>query len=120
MSLSVYRYIYIYLYICKALSRTKQEGERERESLDLSECICYSRTETVVLTAVEKKRRKTPSVELANRKSPFFLFLIPSSAGYSLFSFGSTRLHLFFWCAIHLLNIPVSRTIPSSLFFSPI
>ncbi len=35
-----------------------QDKTTERESLDSSECICYSRTETVVVTAVEKKEGK--------------------------------------------------------------
>jgi len=41
--------IYIYIYICKALCRIEYK-RRGRESLDLSECICYSRKETVVIT----------------------------------------------------------------------
>lgn len=32
-----------------------QDKTREKESLDLSECICNSRKETVVIAAVEKK-----------------------------------------------------------------
>ncbi len=117
--------IIIALWIClcmyvKRYSEQKQEREREtdrqteREPFDLSECICYNRTETVVVTVVGK-RRKTLTAELADRKFPFFLFLIPLiTAVWSLFSFGSAPIFISLWYVVHLLNIPVSRTIPSS------
>jgi hypothetical protein len=93
-------------------SEQKQERDRQREPFDLSEYICYNRIETVV-----GKRRKTLTAELADRKFPFFLFLIPLIiAAWFLFSFGSAPIFICLWYVVHLLNIPVSRTIPSSFF----
>jgi len=79
--------------VCGTLFKTKRE--RERESFDLSECIWFCRKGTVVV-AVEKKRRKTPSVKLADRKSMFFI-LHPTRLFLALRSLWlDIRLHLFF------------------------
>jgi hypothetical protein len=98
--------------------RYSEENKRKRESLDLSEYIYNSRTETVVITAVEKKDGKHHQYSLLTGSLGFFISH-PSRLLLTLHS------HLvrhcvfisFFWCVVHLLNIPVSRAIPSSLVF---